>query len=192
MKQPFVIENRVGAGGNIGTAFVAQAPADGYTVMLTLSLTHTTVPMLQSKVPYDPLRDFSTAVADCHRRADAGGARRRDAQADVRAANLRYVGGVAHFDVELQAEGTTIAGCTLPMPGDHNVSNALSAIAVARHLGMKRDEIREGCRQDSEMRLIRFHRRLQYVNIPFNDNFLHPVGQEFLHFQISRLPQTSL
>ncbi len=36
-----------------------------------------------------------------------------------------------------------IEGCTLPMPGDHNVSNALSAIAVARHLGMKKDEIRE-------------------------------------------------
>jgi UDP-N-acetylmuramate--alanine ligase len=36
-----------------------------------------------------------------------------------------------------------IEGCSLPMPGDHNVSNALSAIAVARHLGMKKDEIRE-------------------------------------------------
>ena len=35
-----------------------------------------------------------------------------------------------------------IEGCTLPMPGDHNVSNALSAVAVARHLGMKKDEIR--------------------------------------------------
>ncbi|MDZ4097015.1 MAG: cyanophycin synthetase, partial [Paracoccaceae bacterium] len=36
-----------------------------------------------------------------------------------------------------------IEGCTLPMPGDHNVSNALSAIAVARFLGMKKAEIRE-------------------------------------------------
>ena len=66
-----------------------------------------------------------------------------NAQADVRAVNLTYVDGVAHFDVELQAEGAVIKGMTLPMPGDHNVSNALSAIAVARHLGMKRDEIRE-------------------------------------------------
>ncbi|MGV6812867.1 MAG: UDP-N-acetylmuramate--L-alanine ligase [Brevirhabdus sp.] len=65
-----------------------------------------------------------------------------NAQADVRAENLRYEKGVAHFDVALQAEGTRIEGCTLPMPGDHNVSNALSAIAVARHLGMKLDEIR--------------------------------------------------
>ncbi|SLN39801.1 UDP-N-acetylmuramate--L-alanine ligase [Roseisalinus antarcticus] len=65
-----------------------------------------------------------------------------NAQADVRAVNLTYAGGVAHFDVALQAEGQVIEGCSLPMPGDHNVSNALSAVAVARHLGMKRDEIR--------------------------------------------------
>ena len=65
-----------------------------------------------------------------------------NAQADVRAVNLSYKGGVAHFDIRLQAEDTVITGCTLPMPGDHNVSNALSAVAVARHLGMKRDEIR--------------------------------------------------
>ena len=65
-----------------------------------------------------------------------------NAQADVRAVNLTYKDGVAHFDVALQAEDIVIEGCSLPMPGDHNVSNALSAIAVARHLGMKGDEIR--------------------------------------------------
>ncbi len=68
-----------------------------------------------------------------------------NAQADVRATNLTYENGVAHFDIALQGEGqgVVIEGCTLPMPGDHNVSNALSAVAVARHLGMKKDEIRE-------------------------------------------------
>jgi UDP-N-acetylmuramate--alanine ligase len=67
-----------------------------------------------------------------------------NAQADVRAVNLTYDAGVAHFDVALQGEGdgAMIEGLTLPMPGDHNVSNALAAIAVARHLGMKKDEIR--------------------------------------------------
>ncbi len=65
-----------------------------------------------------------------------------NAQADVRAVNLTYKAGVAHFDVHLQAEGQVIEGCSLPMPGDHNVSNALSAVAVARHLGMKKEEIR--------------------------------------------------
>jgi UDP-N-acetylmuramate--alanine ligase len=67
-----------------------------------------------------------------------------NAQADVRAVNLRYAGGVAQFDVVLQNEGgALIQGMSLPMPGDHNVSNALAAIAVARNLGMKRSEIRE-------------------------------------------------
>ena len=66
-----------------------------------------------------------------------------NAQADVRATNLTYKGGIAHFDIALQAEGQVIEGCTLPMPGDHNVSNALAAVAVSRHLGMKGAEIRE-------------------------------------------------
>ena len=67
-----------------------------------------------------------------------------NAQADVRAVNLRYAGGVAQFDVVLQNEtGALIEGMSLPMPGDHNVSNALAAIAVARNLGMKKSEIRE-------------------------------------------------
>lgn len=66
-----------------------------------------------------------------------------NAQADVRAVGLTYKAGVAHFDVVFQQSGEKIEGMTLPMPGDHNVSNALSAIAVARHLGMTGEEIRE-------------------------------------------------
>ncbi|WP_444464520.1 UDP-N-acetylmuramate--L-alanine ligase [Rhodobacter capsulatus] len=66
-----------------------------------------------------------------------------NAQADVRAVNLRFENGRNCFDIQLQAEGAVIEGCTLPMPGNHNVSNALAAVAVARHLGMKKDEIRE-------------------------------------------------
>ncbi len=65
-----------------------------------------------------------------------------NAQADVRARNLRYEGGVARFDIELHAEDRVIEDCSLPMPGEHNVSNALAAVAVARHLGMKMAEIR--------------------------------------------------
>ncbi|TNC73811.1 UDP-N-acetylmuramate--L-alanine ligase [Rubellimicrobium roseum] len=65
-----------------------------------------------------------------------------NAQADVRATRPVYEDGKATFDVILQAEDDRIEGMTLPMPGDHNVSNALAAIAVARHLGMSKDEIR--------------------------------------------------
>ncbi|TCO72937.1 UDP-N-acetylmuramate--L-alanine ligase [Rhodovulum euryhalinum] len=70
-----------------------------------------------------------------------------NSQADVRAVNLTYKAGVAQFDIALQAEDILIEGCTLPMPGDHNVSNALAAVAVARHLGMKGDEIRAALAQ---------------------------------------------
>jgi UDP-N-acetylmuramate--alanine ligase len=66
-----------------------------------------------------------------------------NSQADVRASKPVYKGGVAHFDIHLQSEDITIKDCTLPMPGDHNVSNALSGVAVARHLGMSPDEIRD-------------------------------------------------
>ncbi len=65
-----------------------------------------------------------------------------NAQADVWARNLHYKNGVAHFDIHLQSEDKVIEDCALPMPGDHNVSNALAAVAVARHLGMKMEEIR--------------------------------------------------
>ena len=65
-----------------------------------------------------------------------------NAQVDVRVLNLTYKTGVAHFDIALQQEDSVIEGCILPMPGDHNVSNALSAVAVARHLGMTHDDIR--------------------------------------------------
>ena len=65
-----------------------------------------------------------------------------NAQADVRAVNLTYKRGIAHFDIALQADDRVIEGCSLPMPGDHNVSNALAAVAVSHHLGMSDVDIR--------------------------------------------------
>ena len=56
--QQVLVDPKPGASGIVAADAVAKAPPDGYTLMLTLSLTHTTVPLLQSKVPYDPLRDF--------------------------------------------------------------------------------------------------------------------------------------
>ena len=56
--QPVVIENRVGAGGAIGTDFVAKAEADGYTLLFVAS-PFTTVPALTAKPAYDPVNQFS-------------------------------------------------------------------------------------------------------------------------------------
>ena len=55
--QPIVVDNRPGAGGNIGTEIVAKAPADGYT-LLVVSNSFTVNPSLYRKVPYDPIKDF--------------------------------------------------------------------------------------------------------------------------------------
>ncbi len=66
-----------------------------------------------------------------------------NAEADIRAVNLSFSNGMSRFDVALTLEGVMIEDCNLPMPGEHNVSNALSAVAVARHLGMSRNAIRE-------------------------------------------------
>ncbi|WP_299129872.1 UDP-N-acetylmuramate--L-alanine ligase [uncultured Amaricoccus sp.] len=65
-------------------------------------------------------------------------------QADVQARNLTFENGGARFDVVLNAEeGRVIEGLRLPMTGDHNVSNALAAIAVARHLKISKEAIRK-------------------------------------------------
>jgi tripartite-type tricarboxylate transporter receptor subunit TctC len=55
---PFVIENRGGAGGSIGTALVAKAPPDGYTLLIGTVSTHAINPSLYAKLPFDVERDF--------------------------------------------------------------------------------------------------------------------------------------
>jgi tripartite-type tricarboxylate transporter receptor subunit TctC len=58
LKQPFVIENRPGAGGNIGTELIAKAAPDGYTLGITLGTTLTANPSLYGKLPFDPDKDI--------------------------------------------------------------------------------------------------------------------------------------
>ena len=59
--QPIVVENRTGAGGTIGTSFVAKANPDGYTILAHGSA-HTIAPSLYSNLSYDPARDFAAVV----------------------------------------------------------------------------------------------------------------------------------
>jgi tripartite-type tricarboxylate transporter receptor subunit TctC len=58
MGQTFVIENRSGAGGTIGSTAVAQSRADGYTLMIQTSASHVSNAHLYKKLPYDALNDF--------------------------------------------------------------------------------------------------------------------------------------
>ena len=57
--QPVVVENRTGAGGNIGADAVAKSPPDGYTLAMGSLGTHAVNVSLFAKMPYDPVRDFA-------------------------------------------------------------------------------------------------------------------------------------
>src|SRR5262249_39912569 len=58
LAQPVIVDNRPGAGGNVAADFVAKAPADGYTVLITTA-GHAISPGLYKKLPFDAARDFA-------------------------------------------------------------------------------------------------------------------------------------
>ena len=57
--QQFIVDNRAGAGGNIGTDIVAKSPPDGYTLLMGNVSTNAINPSLYSKLPFDPFKDFA-------------------------------------------------------------------------------------------------------------------------------------
>jgi tripartite-type tricarboxylate transporter receptor subunit TctC len=56
--QPLIVENRAGAGGIVGTAYVAKTPPDGYTWLVTTA-SHVNTPPFNTNVPFDPVKDFT-------------------------------------------------------------------------------------------------------------------------------------
>lgn len=59
LKQPFVVENRAGAGGTLGLGIAAKAPADGYTLALIATSTYAISPSLYPSLPFDADKDFA-------------------------------------------------------------------------------------------------------------------------------------
>jgi tripartite-type tricarboxylate transporter receptor subunit TctC len=57
--QTVVVDNKPGAGGTLGADLAAKAPADGYTLLLSTTSTHSIGPNLNPKIPYDAVRDFT-------------------------------------------------------------------------------------------------------------------------------------
>ena len=57
--QSVIVDNKPGAGGNIGADYVAKSPADGYTVVMGALSTHAVNPSLYPKMPYDARKDFA-------------------------------------------------------------------------------------------------------------------------------------
>lgn len=60
--QPVIVENRAGANGNLGTGQVARSAADGYTFLVTAQSAYTINPALYSRVPFDPIKDFTAVM----------------------------------------------------------------------------------------------------------------------------------
>ena len=111
--QQVVIDNRAGAGGNIGAEIAARAAPDGYTLFLGGVGSHGTNPGLQSKLPYDPVKDFApigqiasaslVVVANLNLPAKSIGELIKLAQAKPGAINYASAGtgSIAHLSVEL-------------------------------------------------------------------------------------------
>jgi UDP-N-acetylmuramate--alanine ligase len=100
-------------------------------------------------------------------------------QADVRAANASFAEGSARFDVVFhdrrKGTETTLADLALPMPGEHNVQNALAAIVVARELGVAEAAIRRGMNAFEGVKR-RFTRVGEYNGAAIIDDYgHHPV-----------------
>src|SRR5437868_8898279 len=59
MGQPFIVENKPGAGGAVGSEFVARSPPEGYTLLMGVTGSHGISVSLNPKLPYHPLKDFA-------------------------------------------------------------------------------------------------------------------------------------
>src|SRR5919204_771089 len=59
LKENFVVENRPGAGGALGSELVANAAPDGYTLVVSGVASHVLYPLVNPKAPYDPMKDFT-------------------------------------------------------------------------------------------------------------------------------------
>ena len=60
--QPVTVDNRAGAGGNLGSEIAARSAPDGYTILMTASSLHGITPFLYSKLPYDPNKDLAPVI----------------------------------------------------------------------------------------------------------------------------------
>jgi tripartite-type tricarboxylate transporter receptor subunit TctC len=126
--QPVLIENRAGAGGNVGTGFVAKAPADGYTYVISTNgpLVYNTV--LYKKLPYDPFKELTPVVLAggqanvCAVRSDAGINNLQELVGAMRKNPGKFnfsstgIGSLSHLGIELLKAKTNTFAVHIPYP----------------------------------------------------------------------------
>ena len=139
LQQPVVVENRGGANGSIGMAAAAQAPADGYTLVVGHIGTHAITPAIMRSPGYDTLRDFETiaitatssSVLVVPERSPARDLQGLLALARARPGALSYgspgVGSPSHVTVVLLSRMTGISAQHVPYRGGGPAAQALAA-----------------------------------------------------------------
>ena len=140
--QPVIVENRTGAGGAIGTDYVARAPADGYTLLL-VSPSHAVAPILEKNAHWDPTRDFKAIsgigivpnVIVVHPSVPAHNMAEFIALAGKSNPPLTYatagIGTSNHLSGELLAQDAKIKLVMVPYKGQTDALNDLLAGRVA-------------------------------------------------------------
>jgi len=136
--QPVVVENRPGAGGNIGADLVAKSPPDGHT-LLVAALSLVTAPFLVPRLSFDPLRDFAPVVEvfdypmviAVHPSVPARNLAELIAHARARPGELTYsssgVGNTGHLAPALLAYRAGVEMTHVPFPGAAQAQTALIA-----------------------------------------------------------------
>jgi tripartite-type tricarboxylate transporter receptor subunit TctC len=138
IKQTVIVDHRPGAGGTIGADFVAKAPPDGYTIMLTVSGL-AAAPALFKSLPFDPIADLapvtqvaaSTLLLVVTPTLPANSARELIALAKAKPGSLNYgssgVGAPLHLTMEIFKHSTGIDIVHIPFKGDAPMNTALIA-----------------------------------------------------------------
>jgi tripartite-type tricarboxylate transporter receptor subunit TctC len=129
LKRPVIVENKVGATGGIGAAFVAKAPPDGDTLLLGTSSIMAANPNLSANLPFDPVKDFVPIsliatienVLVVHPSVPAKNVRELIAYAKANPGKLTYatsgIGSTYHLGAELFASQTGIQMTHIPYKG---------------------------------------------------------------------------
>jgi tripartite-type tricarboxylate transporter receptor subunit TctC len=135
-KQPVVIDNRPGAGGNIGADTVAKAAPDGYTVLLHTSAM-AVVGSLYRKLPFDPLKDFAPVTMVISTQFVVGGSPKDEAtslrelvaEAKAKPGKMNYgssgPGSTLHLFAEMFKDAAGIEMVHIPYRGDAPMMTAL-------------------------------------------------------------------
>ena len=127
--QAVVIENKAGAGTIVGASFVANAPADGYTLLISSGSTFTVKPALNNKLPYDPVKSFEPVgmvarvplILLTHRDVPVGNLKQLIAAVNRAPDKFSYgsfgAGTTGHFAAELMWSATGIKLMHVPYRG---------------------------------------------------------------------------